>query len=85
MEVNKKVELEVPYIMNVLLYVESKSLLSVMLVSKKCKEACNGMKKNPWNGRVENSVEELKLMNKLFPQLNTLRIDDKINVFRASR
>ncbi|KAL7720890.1 Uncharacterized protein QTN25_002102 [Entamoeba marina] len=66
--------LEMPYIMNVIIYVENSVVPLLPFINKKCKIACDSMKINPWNNP-DDVLFDVQIIQKVFSNLDTFRID----------
>ncbi|KAL7718023.1 hypothetical protein QTN25_004718 [Entamoeba marina] len=67
--------LEPFYLINVLLYCDTKSALEFNQINKSCKTATEMLHTNPWNKPKKNAIEDIERLMKIFPNINTLRID----------
>ncbi|KAL7717914.1 hypothetical protein QTN25_004614 [Entamoeba marina] len=81
MDLNTQIihKLEPFYLMNVFLYIDDiEDFKKLYLISKSSQEAIKCMKINPcfeFNGDLENSQEYIKLLYKLFPNIQTIQLD----------
>ncbi|KAL7721662.1 hypothetical protein QTN25_001319 [Entamoeba marina] len=62
--------------MNVLLYIENGMILTIPQISKKCKNACDAMKINPWKNPTT-PLQDIQNIKNIFPFIQTLRVDIK--------
>ncbi|KAL7715999.1 hypothetical protein QTN25_006691 [Entamoeba marina] len=70
-------QLELPYLMNIWLYIQNNDIINIPFISKRCQDSCRAMKTNPWLNPNKNPKHDLDIIFQTFPRIETLRIDYK--------